>query len=342
MNTHKNLTIKDIAKLANVSHATVSRVLTNADYPVSRELREKILRIAKENHYTPNISGRLLKQAHSSDVGILIPDYTNLYYTTIIAAMDKRLSDLGVDLLIMRTGSSPEAEISAVERMLARRVCALILTEKPHDEETVDRILEKGVIPILINSSFEKAGCISIHMDTEQSSLLVAEHLAKQGHSCAAFINSHITKENSYRDGILSAFQQYGIRCVEMYPNKIKDSKEPQHGFSVGQETAEYLSEQAPDATAYVCSNDMAAAGALSALQKKGIRVPEDIAVIGRDNVLISRISYPAITTLEEPYEEIAEYAVSVIRDGIEKTGFVSPVKIKPRLIIRASSEKSK
>ena len=338
----RNLTIKDIARLAGISHSTVSRVLSNADYPVSDELRERVLAIAREHNYTPNIYGRLLRQSAVSEVGVIVPNYANTYYTTIIAELEARLQDSGVTLIIMSTRNSPDYERRVIGHMLSRRVCALLSLEELRDEESLNMISSKGALLIsLVQQSRQHDGMSSINLDAPYSAKTVVDYLYGLGHRNIGFVRTNSFAASAYHTGIRRAAEQYGL---SIYTNEDQISLDqwriPKYRFEFGRDAALQMLEKRKDLTAIVTPNDISAIGALVGLQQAGIRVPDDVSVVGRDDTPMAQMTRPTLTTVCEPCDQIAREIAAILLEQAE-TGKITggrEIVVHSRLITRGST----
>ena len=329
----KSLTIKDIAKMVGASHATVSRVLSGSSYPVSAEMREKIERIARENNYTPNMMGRQLRLPLTNDVGVIVPDFINPYYSAIIASLDECFQDNNLDMLVMRSDTTPEAERETIVRMISRRVRALVLCEDPKDESLIQLIVDHGVRPIVINGASVYPGCTVICRDMAMLGERVVSYLYGLGHRHMAFVRHFGSSSGRYQAAIRAAADKFGVELVDDYPRGLSE-RGVMSMYKAGQGIAQWLSQNAPQVTAYIASNDMLAVGAIAGLLAQNLSVPGDISVVGRDNVLLARTSVPLLTTVSEDYEGIS----SAVVDAIYGSGDGGMKLVDADLVVNAST----
>lgn len=340
----RNLTIKDIAKLAGTSHSTVSRVLTNPDYPVRPELKQHVLEIAEKYNYTPNLNGRLLKQRFTPDVGVILPSFANPYHTMIVSSLEARLADADISLIIMSTRRDAKNEKTVIERMLAKRVRAVVLMEGLNSPEAFELLSRKGVKPILLNQQPSNRDEVCLNVDSEYTSALVAERLCELGHKNIGFLSMPVTgrySRSAYLEGLRTALARHGVKlgadCVAAVQTERDDVSGGLLEFNMGRELAQKLVTRKPKLTALIAANDLMALGALSALHERGISVPDDISVVGRDDIPIAQMSYPALSTVHEPYEEIIGTIVSLLLKNHESCMGSALISLRGRYVERAS-----
>lgn len=313
----ENITIVEIAKLAGTSHATVSRVLSNPNYPVSEELRNRVMDIVRKYNYTPNINGRLLKQTMTSDVGIIVPNYDNPYYYVIVSDLEKQLSKDDISLIVMSTQNDPKIERRIIERILSRRPRAIVLLEGVNSPESIQLIHQKGVKLIALNQSQYIEGSYCIDTDCEYSSSIAVDFLYRLGHRRIGCISSPISTSSlscvRYINGVKAAMQKHGLELAiecsetnEVLPGNL-------YSYEIGREMTSRLICNHPDLTAIIASNDITAMGAISILQEMGISVPDDISVIGRDDITMARMFSPSLTTVREPFGDVISSITHVL-----------------------------
>lgn len=345
----KNITIKDIAKLAQCSHATVSRVLSGSDYPVSKELRDRVVRIARDNNYMPNQFGRLLKQQYSSDIGVIIPNYHNPYYTTIISIIEEQLENTDAGLLIVSTQRNRRKERLVMEQLLSKRVHAVVVIDGLSNKGVYQIAIDKGTKLILMNDGADMHESVyRVNIDNEYSGELAASHLLDLGHRCFALISSTGQDDDyscrQFAAGVCAAMARRGIDFTPdcIFSLGAEERARSLNGIDIGRALAMRAIKSRPETTAIIASNDLLALGALAFLREAGYRVPQDISIIGRDDIVIAQISVPALTTIHEPYTESGIIIASILSNNMPESECDVSRVLRSRIVVRGTTGKLK
>lgn len=340
----KRSTIYDVAKLANTSVATVSRVLSNKDYHVSEELKEKVLIAAKELGYTLNLLGRNLKSNKSSDIGVIIPTITNPYYTMLVKGVEETAAKSNYDLFLCNVNRQPEKERKFIESLMQKQVAGIILASIGEEHKYLQQYRNMGTYIVSMDQTIEFP-CDKVTFDFFQGGYLAGKHLVSLGHKNIAFLSAPIKDRHSRREIIKGFKKALAEKDIELEAkNIIEGSKEVERTAEVYEyKNAEHfvnrVLEIKPMPTALFCINDMTAIGVLHQLQVRGIKIPQDISVMGFDNIPISEVTYPGLTTIEQNAYQIGSLACSTLINKIEnKTETSDNIILKPSLIIRGST----
>ncbi|MDA8051163.1 MAG: substrate-binding domain-containing protein [Rhodospirillales bacterium] len=296
-------TLRDIAREARVSIATVSRALSRPAL-VESGTRAEIERTARRLGYLPDGVGRALASGSSRTAGVIVPTLDAAIFSRAIQALQRRLAEAGYQLLVAAHDYSLAAEASAVRAMLGHRVDALLLVGADRSEET-RRLLEAALVPVLITWSFDSAfDCIGF--DNEEAGRLAALHLLALGHRRIGMI-SGLTEQNDRarlrRAGVARALAAAGL--------PLPDWRVVEQPFSLAggrAALAELLALTDPP-SAIVCGNDLLAAGALFEAQARGIPVPEQLSLVGIDNLEIAAHLSPPLTTVHLPTAQLGVLA---------------------------------
>ncbi len=328
--------ISDVANLAGVSRTTVSRVLN--DYkPVNEKTRQKVIRAVETLNYRPSAIARGMRLQQTKSFAVFIPDFANLYYSELLNYLEKAARAKGYLAIICTTEMDPVWEKEYVDKLLQRQVDGIIFcwyrNVGGYESYLVD-ILKKVPV-VVLDQPVENLPVTSIHSDGFQGMKDVTNYLIRKGHTRFAFMKS-VDEESAIRyryEGFLSALQDNGL--------SIDDDLIIQGGYSVesGYNAAKKLLETEKPFTALVTEDDLSAIGSIECFHEEHIRVPEQVAVTGFDNIVLSRFVTPRITTISQPIPAIAEKAVEEIVDAIESgkrqnKRIVFPVE----LIIREST----
>jgi LacI family transcriptional regulator len=331
----KNMTITltELALKAGVSIATVSRALNNADHPMNNATRERILALANELGYRPNMVARSLKTDRTYTVGIIVDSIVSPFTPLIIRGIQDYLKTHNYFSVIINADWDPEAETEAIHQLISRSIDGIIFVES-HLRGTNPTLDLANKPYIFVHRLFSAAIKNSVLVDERYGARLAVEHLAKLGHRRIAFINGPQGWDAAADR--LSAYMEVLTQLGIPYdPTLVEEGDwEVQSGYPAAKK---FLTlPQRP--TAIFAANDLMALGAIYAIQEAGLRVPEDIAIVGYDDREITSISRPTITTVSLPCYEMGETSAQLLLSRLEnQPGSEEPIKIQGKLIIRES-----
>lgn len=343
------VTIRDVAKESGFSSTTVSIVLNNA--PLARYIpattKKRIERTAKKLGYRPNLFARSLRSKRSHTVGVMVFDMTDPYCTLVLRGIENSLYQSSYLPILTDVHNERSRFERYLEMLLDRRVEALIvLANWLFVNIDVLADLEKSSIPtVMIGRELQNASISSVIVDNELGAHTAVEHLYSLGHHRIAFIRGPKALADSAPrwKGIRNFAKSSGL---ELDPHLIVDlpeSSEPISSFEAGYKLTEELLKQKRPFTALMAFDDMTAFGAIRALAKAGLHVPQDCSVIGFDDVAASSLYTPPLTTVRQPMEAMGAMAVSIALEGINavlEKREVAAVhrKIAPELAVREST----
>jgi len=343
------VTIRDVAKESGFSSTTVSIVLNNA--PLARYIpaatKKKIERAAQKLGYRPNQFARSLRSKRSHTVGVMVFDMTDPFCTLILRGIENTLyqaSYLPILTDVHNEGSRFERYL---EMLLDRRIEALIVIANwVFLDINLLADLEKSSIPTaMIGCELKTDSISSVIVDNELGGHIALEHLHSLGHRKIAIIRGPrglIDSSPRWR-GIRRFAKESGLELDSSLIVDMPESRDPISSFESGYRLTEELLRQKRSFTAMLAFDDMSAFGAIRALHRAGIRVPEQCSVIGFDDVATSAIYTPSLTTVRQPMETMGASAVSVVLDGINavlEKREVTPShrKVAPELVVREST----
>ena len=334
------MTIKDIARIAQVTHSTVSRSLNDSPL-VSEETKARIKQIAREHGYAPNSLARRLATRRSHTLGLYFLsrgelDFMENFGTQFLTGITNACYAAGYDLLLFTLPHGAPNAVSYLHHCRERQVEGVIFIGLTSDDQHIDEI-RKAAIPVsVIDFPLEGPQVASIGTDTEHGIRLAMDHLADTGHRRIAFIGGPavspvaIEREAVYRR-ILEARNAWDPVLVQ----RGNFSRESGYARALDLLAGPAL----PDAI--LAANDSMALGAIRALKGRGIRVPQDISVMGYDNAAGSDSSDPALTTIGQNPVAIGEAAVRLILDRLEGRPTLGLLRIEPRLDIRETERQA-
>ena len=297
-------TIKDVAREAGVSIATVSRVIHKSPKAGKASI-QSVQSAMKKLGYRPNANARALVSKNTNTIGVLVSDISDPFFGTLIKAVDQVARENNKHLLIGNGYHDAKTERDAIELLINSCSESLVIHSKAlSDQELIDFAKE---VPgfVLINRYIPEIAKHCIFFDNFKGAYMATEFLIKNGHKHIAYINSNHKIDDAYqrKAGYLSALQDYKLPCPADYTLEVEVSDE---GGKAGM--IELLSKNIP-ISAVLTYNDYMAAGVLSALEENNIAVPAQMSLVGFDNALIARYVHPKLTTVNYPIEIMAKQA---------------------------------
>ncbi|HVJ09088.1 MAG TPA: LacI family DNA-binding transcriptional regulator [Acidisarcina sp.] len=328
------MNIREVARKANVSTATVSRTINGSD-KVSPETAERVRTAILALNYYPNTNARALGSGRSRLYGLIISDITNPFFPDLVKSFEDVAVTHGQDVIIANTGYSSERTELCVQRMLERKVDGVAIMTSEMDAHLIDRLSSRHIPIVFLDTGRLGMGISNIVVDYGKGIRAALAHLVELGHERIAFISGpmNLASARARRDAFLAAAEEYGI------PLKDELMELANHRPDGGRLAMERLLDRKPWPTAVVSSNDLTAIGAIGAIHQRNLRVPEDISVAGFDDIELCSFMHPTMTTVRLSRSEIAERAFHALytenpkeeRPGVE-------YRIEPQLIVRNST----
>jgi LacI family transcriptional regulator len=328
-------TIRDVARLADVSVATVSRVL-NASGPVSESTRERIERAATRLRYAPNGAARSLITRRTHTIGVLLPDLYGEFFSEVIRGIDQVAQRSGYHMLVSSSHSEQHALEAALGAMRGR-VDGLIVMSPDLDQRTLRASLAACPAVVLLNCAARSPEFDAIKIDNVGGAAAMTRHLLSLGHRRIAFIAGAAANVDAEerRRGYRLALREAN---VDVHPLLEIDGDFREYGgYRAAQALAELPAELRP--TAIFAANDSMAIGALSALRELGVVVPEEMAVAGFDDIPIAQYTSPPLTSVRVPIIELGERATELLVQGLSKArrGRRTCETLQTELVVRQS-----
>jgi LacI family transcriptional regulator len=339
----KHVTIYDIARKAQTSTATVSRVLSNSSYPVRSELREKIQQVAKELNYIPNMIGRQLKTNNSMTVGVIIPSITNPYYSSIVLGIEDIARNRGYHVLLCNSHRSPKLEEEYLKTLFEKQVKGLIVSSISPNKEFLGDLVQKGLNVVAFDQTIDDLNSSQIHFDYRKGGYLATEYLLEKGHSKIAFVSAPLSRPSrlSIFQGYQDALEKYGIVVDESWiqiASREEEISEKNYEFNNGITLTRNLLKCSDLPTAIFVCNDMTAFGVMNELTSASIKIPEQISVIGFDNIEFSQMVTPPLTTIQQPDYEMGRMACNMLLDQLDGiTTENVDIMLQPKVVERKS-----
>lgn len=327
-----SVTIKDIAKLANVSHTTVSRALNDSPL-ITTETKEKIKKIAKELNYSPNYSAKSLVLDKSYHIGLFFSTInhgtsSNFFYE-VVRGVNNVIKDR-YNLVVKAIDDYQD--FNRINKKNFDGI--LIMSQSTKDNPFIYHALDKKIPLVVLNREVQEEGLFNILSDDKKGAYKATEYLIKTGHKRIGIIEGREGFKSSQerKEGFLQALIDYGIPFKKEY--MIEGSYDLESGYTCMKQLLE--NQELP--TAIFASNDDMAVGAMKAIQEKNFKIPDDISIIGFDDNIFSSFLTPALTTVKRPIEKISdEGAKGLIRLMNGEKLLNNPVYMNTELIIRGS-----
>jgi LacI family transcriptional regulator len=330
--------MKDIARDLGVSIVTVSKVLRN--HPdVGEEMRERILARVKELDYRPNLAARSLVTGRTYLVGLIVPSLLHSFFAEIAKSLSDILRANGYYLIISSSEEDPELEEQEVDQLLARRLDTLIIASCRSTVEVFFRI-EKNKTPyVLIDRSFPGLAANFVGVDDVAVGMLATQHLIDIGCKRIAHIRGPETSPGIQRfDGYKRALAQIGRKVINEYviTERKGDVGTRQHGA----EAMNQLLSRKPKPDAVFCFNDPLAIGAINEAVSRGLRIPEDIAIVGCGNLQYDDSLRIPLSSINQHSRRIGEEAARLVLNVLKSKVAPKPetVVLQPELVVRAST----
>ena len=325
----KSLTIREVAKRAGVSTATVSRVMNDSG-PVSVRTRELIDQVISDSGFRPNNLGRQLKTSRTHTIGVLVPSLTNPIFADAVAGIEAAAGENGYNVLLSSSGYSTQKEVAAVETFLSSQVEGLVLTVA--DEESspaIDSVARSGLPFVLLFNPVKRTGYSTVSIDNRQAACNLTTGLIELGHQRIAMIAGKLSESDrsiERRAGFEDSLGQHGLAPVEIVEVGFEN---PDLGSEILR-----LSNDANPPTAYFCSTDVLAISTMRVLVRMGKRVPDDVSVTGFDGISIGEWLTPSLATAVQPAGDMGEWAAKHLLGRINHkepvTNLVLPYRIRP------------
>ncbi len=331
------VTIRDVARLAEVHPGTVSRALNEQTRAlVNEETAERVLRVAEELGYRPNPIARGLKTNRSYTVGVLIPDLTNPLFPPIMRGIEDRLGDAGYTALIVNTDNDPGRERSQMDAMRARQVDGFIAATARLDTELLADVAAGGAPMVLVNRSLEDGSLAAVTVDDRQGIRLAVTHVAELGHRLIGHVGGpqNLSTGHLRHLGFREAMAELGLAARSeqvVFAGAFTEAN--------GQQACAELLDRAPGVTAVVAANDRLAIGCYDALEARGLACPDDLSVTGfNDMPFVDRLR-PPLTSVRVPQREIGTVAADLLLSQLsDDSREARQILLEPTLIVRSST----
>lgn len=310
-------TIVDVAKAANVSVATVSRVM-NGNYPVKKETKEVVLKVIQELNYTPNTQARDLIKQQSSTIGVVVPSINNMYFTDVVNGIESYFENTQYSIFLCITNHNKDKEVQSVNELISRNVAGIIVVDPNIHNSKLNFFDEiaKNIPIVFVNGYMDSKNISLVSNDQKNGAKLAMNYLIKNNHKNILFIRgkdsySYDIKEKVYKEIMNSAssFKKENIinigqgNGIETVNNTMK-------------ECIKVLNKNKDISAVFAC-NDLMGIGIINACKKLNIKIPEELSIIGFDNIQLSEMVEPKLTTVDQNMFLLGENAGMLLIEKI-------------------------
>ncbi len=327
------ISIKDIARKADVSHSTVSRALRNSPL-VNQETAERIKQIAKESNFRVSAIGRSLATGRTNTLGVVATTIEDPFISEVVSGAEDAANAHGYSLILTNSNANPDRELKVVYSFEERRVDGIIVLDSRVGSVYVPMLARMKVPIVLINSQHPGEFVHSIAIDNVAASQTATRYLVHLGHTRIAYIGKSggYQSDSERASGYRRALEAAGI--AERPEYIVPGDGKPESGKNA---MDQLLSLPEPP-TAVFCYNDLTAIGALSAIRARGLTVPGDISIVGFDDIGIASFTQPPLTTIRQPKQQMGRAATEMLLSLLKESTPSSVRKVQGELIVRESA----
>ena len=328
----QSVSIKDIARAAGVSHSTVSRALRNSPL-VNPETAAEIRRLAQEMGYTPNIVAQSLVTQRTYTIGLVVTSISDPFVDRIVDGIEDLATREGYSVFLSSSHADPGREIAVVEAFHRRRVDGVIVLASRVGSLYTERLQDLGVPIVLINNQAGGEYVYSVSADDLHGAREAACHLINLGHHRIAYVGCHFRPPSNRRR--LEGYRQALARAAIPYDSKLVIHPRGFDDLENGRLALSALIEA--KATAVLCYNDRMAIGLMDAARNEGIGVPQELSIVGFDDIEASALVFPRLTTVHQPRYEMGQTAMQMLLELLQGKR-VQDAMLPTKLIIREST----
>lgn len=327
-----SITIKDLAKLANVSHTTVSRALNNSPH-IHKDTKEQIQALAKKYNYVPNINAKSLVMDRTYNIGLFFSTLnlgtSSVFFHEVVRGVNRIIKE---KYSLVVKGIDDYQNFSSITSKSFDGI--IVMSQSTGDNPFIEHVISKNIPTVVLNRKVDYVEVGNILSDDFTGAYNVVNYLIEQGHELIAIIEGkigfHSTQERNH--GYATALKNRGINVSHHY--QVQGNYDIESGF----EAMKKLLEQKPYPTAVFCSNDDMAVGAMKAISEKKLKVPQDISLVGFDDSMLSAYITPALTTVKRPIELISQEGAKHMLARLDHQDVArETIYMKTELVVRQS-----
>ena len=333
----KIYSIAEVARICGVSKATVSRVINNIPQGVGPETREKVMKTIRELNYRPNALARSVATSKSGTIGLIIPDVGNFFYPKVIRGVTDYMDSCGYNVIVANSDYDPEREAQQLLRLVDRRVDGILLCSGVSNKDFLCDFRKHNIPLALLGRNFDNScSDASIIGDNVRGAYKSTVHLLQNGSRRGVYVegNPHTAGSRQRLEGYRQAHREFALPVREEYIIS------GEYSIAFGQKTARSLLERGLEFDGIITGSDLIAIGILSELTKQGVRVPEDVELIGFDNIELTTVVNPSLSTISKPHYKMAQHiSEQLIRIIQGETIPLPHTVVEPELILRETTK---
>lgn len=330
------ITMDEIAKLAGVSKATVSRVLNDSECGVGEQTRVRVKKIAEELGYSVEQTEKKKNVSFTRYIALILPDITNPFFADLAKSVEQSLRRKGYSLVLANTDFSEDNEAAQIRELMVKRLEGILLVPSGIRAREEHDLPRRYQIPmVLMDRKLEGISDIpGVYSNNEYASVISCEHLIRKGARDIVFISGPLNVSTSIErfEGYRAVLAQHSI------PFRPEMCRHGSYTVESGYNAVLELERSGISYSAILAANDLMALGALKAVREFGYRVPEDVQIIGFDNIEFSQYCEPSLSTMQQPTFDMGAKAVELLTGIIEKRDPVQPERLIPKLLMRKTT----
>ena len=336
--TQRTVTIRDVAERAGVSAGTVSNVL-NRPFYVNSDTRERVLDAIRDLDFVPRQRARQYRPGRLRTIGMAAANLSNPFFVDVVLGADAAASELDLGMVVTNSAYDADRENQNLDLLVQQRVQGIIISPVDEKSSSLQMLRDRGVPTVFVDRVGEHhANAWSVVVDDRIGGRIGAQHLIDAGYRRIAFVG-HPDRSPKVRDRVDGALEVVAAAGGVSLDVIEAESWTVEAGRATGELIADRRVERRPEAI--LCANDMVALGAIQAFTRAGLRVPEDIAVVGYDDIAWAEVSSPRLTTIRQPRELLGATAVRMIRELFRQDAAQpenNHVMLRPELVLRDSA----
>jgi LacI family transcriptional regulator len=329
----KYITLKMVAERAGVSVNTVSRAINNKS-DINEETKKRVLKVAQELGYVQNATAVALRTKKTRTLGVVIADNRNPFYAEVLNGIEEAAREKNYHIILANTQRDYQKEEEAINLLLAKRVDGLLITPVQDRNDDIKKLIEANIPFVIVGRDFENIEVDAVYNDEVKGGFFATEYLIKKGHKRIAFINGFLHKSPAQGrlEGYKKALKEHGIPLDDMMVSVGDIDVED------GYERTKQMLEKNLDFTAIFAYNDMMAFGAMQAVKEKGLRIPEDIGLVGYDDIPFSSLISPSLSTIRLKKQELGAESVKLLLSRINGSREkMKKIMLNVELIVRGT-----
>ena len=330
----KSYTMKDIAQLSGVTQPTVSHVI-NGTASISKEVTDRVNRVIRELNYRPNALAKGLKTNKTNIVGLIVPDVGNGYYALVARAVESALVKMGYAVFLACTGYDEALERNYLDNLLQYNVEGIVIAYQLTNRLSIDKLIRMNKPFVTLDDELWKNPASSVHINHFEGGYAATEYLLGIGRKRVAYVSEPLAME-AIKERLAGYRKAHADLGLDVDKNLIVTAHSVYDKFKMGYELGRKIVERNPDGI--FAASDVLAFGVLRALSEAGKRVPEDIALVGYDDVPMAKVATPALSTIAQPVSKMVEIGIEKLVAMMQGETIQNDKMLKPKLVVRETT----